>query len=172
MKLNQLSLILAVIAIAMAVFSYTSQAKYAYVESNILIDKYKGAKEAREKFETESKVWQSNVKTLATELDSLKKEWIENQKKWSKSKKKSKQEMVLKKQEDFARYSQAINQKAAQREQELMKPIYDEMNNYIADYAEENGYDMIFGTLQGNIVYSNKTYNLTKEVTKYINEQY
>ena len=74
-----------------------------------------------------------------------------------------------KKQDDFQRYSQAIQQKAAARKNELMTPVVAEINAKIADYANAHGYTIIFGTTDGNIVYAEDAVNVTAEVIGELN---
>jgi outer membrane protein len=170
--MKNLGIILSLLALILVGYNFFGQPKIAYVNSQDVISKYKGAKEANAKFEEESKKWQKNVQTLQAELDSLNAYWVANNKKMKKAAKKAFAQNAQKKTEDFQRYSQAVQQKAVRRQQELMNPIYADLNKYIEEYAEANGYDMVFGTLNGNIVYAEKTMDITKEITIYVNEQY
>jgi len=170
--MKNLGLILAAIALAFAVFSYTSQPKLAYVNSQDVISKYKGAKEANAILKTESEKWRGNVQILKSEVDSLTLIWNKENASWSKKKKTSFAQSAAKKQEELQRYSQAVQQKELQRQQELMNPIFADLNKYIEEYAKANGYDMVFGTMQGNIVYAADATDITKAIIKYVNEQY
>lgn len=146
------------------------QKKIAYVNSGDLLKRYKGAVEANKKFEEESKKWQDNIQTLQAELDSLNFLFVKNSDQWSLSKKKEFAGFAKKKETDLNRYSQAIQQKASERQQELLTPVLVDINNKIADYAREKGYDMILGTADGNIVYAEEATNVTEQVLAVLNQ--
>lgn len=51
--------------------------------------------------------------------------------------------------------------------------IINQLNQYIKDYGEENGYDFIFGADgTGSLMYANNESNITKELKEYINQRY
>ncbi|MBX7152391.1 OmpH family outer membrane protein, partial [bacterium] len=92
-----------------------SDAKIAYVNSAILLQKYKGAIDANKRFEEESKTWETNIRTLQSELDSLNFLFTKESEHWSLNKKKEVATYARKKEQDLNRYSQAIQQKASAR---------------------------------------------------------
>jgi outer membrane protein len=168
----KISIALSAVVLVFALYSHFSETKIAYVDNNEILSKYKGAKEAREKLEKESKSWESNIKILQLEMDSLSKIWQKDGQKWSKNMKQEKAKELQLKEQDLGRYTQAVQQKAAQRNKELMDPVIADLNKYIEEYAKDNGYDFVLGTMTGNIVYADKTREITREVIKYVNEQY
>lgn len=141
----------------------------AYVDSGAILKKYTGAIEANKKYEEESAKWQSNIQTLQSELDSLNLQFVQNADKWSLTKKRDIATYAKKREQDLSRYSQAIQQKAAGRQQELLSPVLVEINNTIADYGKDHGYKMIFGTTDGNIVYADGAVNVTEEILALLN---
>ena len=61
-------------------------------------------------------------------------------------------------QENSTRYTQEVNER---------------LNQYIEQYAEENGYDFILGSNgQGNVMYAKKENNVTDDLIKYINNEF
>lgn len=51
--------------------------------------------------------------------------------------------------------------------------IISQLNSYVKQYGKENNYSIIFGaTSDGNIMYSDSTLNISKEIIKYINSKY
>lgn len=51
--------------------------------------------------------------------------------------------------------------------------ILTQLNQYIKDYGNKNNYDLILGnTTDGSLMFGKEKYNVTKEVTTYINEKY
>lgn len=171
MKTN-ITLALSVIALIAAGYIYMSMPSYAYVNSTEVFEKYTASIEANKKIESENKILQANVNTLKNELDSIQNVVAANFKSWKKSKQEQMRNFVVGKQQEFQRYTQAVQQKAMQREQEIMEPVVKEIDRYIAKFAKENGYDMVFGTLQGNILFAGEAKNITEDVIAYLNNEY
>lgn len=60
-----------------------------------------------------------------------------------------------------------------QADAQYTEQIWTQINSYIQAYGKENGYDYIFGTTGGgNLMYGSEGYDLTEEVTLYINGKY
>jgi outer membrane protein len=143
--------------------------KVAYVNSASLLQKYKGAIEANRTLEEESKKWGDNIQTLQAELDSLNFLFANQSESWSLTRKKDVATYARKREQDLNRYSQAVQQKAAARQQELLAPVLAEINNAVADYAREKGYAMVLGTIDGNIVYADNAVDITDAVLEKLN---
>lgn len=143
--------------------------KVAYVNSASLLQQYKGAIEAGKRLEEEGKKWEDNIHTLQAELDSLNFLFANQSELWSLTKKKDVATYARKKEQDLNRYSQAVQQKAAARQQELLAPVLSEINNAVADYARENNYSMVLGTIEGNIVYADNAVDITDAVLTHLN---
>ena len=57
----------------------------------------------------------------------------------------------------------------AKTESEKMSPVIKEINEKIKEFGKKNKFDMILGTKDGNIVYSKKKYDISKEVIDFLN---
>lgn len=63
-------------------------------------------------------------------------------------------------------------------EEEQMVKTYDakiitQLNSYVKQYGKEKGYSLILGaTSDGNIMYSDTTLDISKDIIKYINNKY
>ena len=171
------SAILMVIAIAiyaavMATISFMKLPKLGYVDSSVLLQKYPRAIEARENIKKKTEEWQKNVRTLETELSQLNQEILNKSADWNSTTRKLKQEAFAKKQNELIRYSRTVNEKAAKLEQELMLPVFNELNAYMKDFGKEHGFAMIFGTVAGgNILYAKQAIDLTEEILAYVSEK-
>ncbi len=164
--------IVSIYAATIATISFINKPKIGYVDSSILLEKYHGAIEAREKLKKQTDEWQNNIKTLDLELGKLNKEIIQENDEWDDETRKLKQKVFSKKQSELVRYSRAINDKAAKLEQELMAPVFVTVNTYISDFGKMNNYDMVFGTVAGgNILYAKEPTNLTNDFLAYIKDR-
>lgn len=141
-----------------------------YVNSGEILKRYKGAEDANKKFEAESKVWDENIKILQRELDSLNFLFVRDGNKWGDAKKKELISFAKRREDDLQRYTQAILQKASSRQKELLQPVLADINNVISEYGKKEGYAMILGTTDGNIVYADNSVNVTEKVLELLNK--
>lgn len=57
--------------------------------------------------------------------------------------------------------------------QEYDRQIWERINNYVKDYAEENNYDMVLGANgNGNLMFATDTLDITDELIQYCNTNY
>jgi outer membrane protein len=153
-------------------FSIERKTKVGFIRSGVVLEKFKGSQKAKETFQKESEEWNKNIKTLEDEFKKLEEEYLTNRNKLSGEEKKKKEELLGKKQQDYIRYAQAIRDKSAKRENELMEPVFKEINAFLEEYGKEHGYAIVFGTVTGgNIVYGANAIDLTDEIIKRLNEQ-
>lgn len=167
-RLYAIVILLILYASIISTLNFLNSSKVGYIDSSILMEKYPPAITAREEFQRKSLTWKENVKTLESELMQMNKELIESSNHFSKKDIQEKQEAIKKKQNDYANYSKAINEKAVELEKELFEHVFTELNNRINDFGKENGYEIIFGTLTGgNILYGSNNNDLTEEFLSY-----
>ncbi|RNC79738.1 MAG: OmpH family outer membrane protein [Balneola sp.] len=162
-------LVIALIALGLSVYQFITPKQIAFVESNVLLAEYSESKEAREELNTRIEEWQANVTTLNNELEALNTELVEQAEGWSQSQRDTHLQTMQQKQQELGRYSQAVNQRAAELEAELMDPVYATINNRVEAFAKEYGYSLVFGTVQGgNILYGAETVNATWDFINYL----
>jgi len=67
----------------------------------------------------------------------------------------------------------ALNRKAEQTNKEIESMIWKRLNPYLVDYGKENGYMYIYGANgTGNVLYADKSQDITEELIKYVNKRY
>lgn len=66
-------------------------------------------------------------------------------------------------------YQQDMNNQLVQKRQELFQPILDKLNTMINDVAKAKGYDYVFDTSTGVLLYADDRYDLTEDVRAKIN---
>jgi outer membrane protein len=163
-------LLLSVYGSVIGTWTFLGRESIGYIDSSQMLEKYKGAIAARQKFEEQSGSWNQNLHTLQVELTSLNQIVVNEGSKWNRKEVAEKNSEIKKKQQEYARYNSAVNDKSAKLENELMKPVLDELNAAIADFGKKKGYQIILGTLSGgNILYADKIMDLTDEFLEYAN---
>ena len=85
----------------------------------------------------------------------------------SEEKKKEKQDEIQQLYMDSQRFqNEKFGQQGAlyQKRNELLQPVFDQINEKIQTVAAADGYDFIFDTVAGNILYAKEEYELTKKI--------
>ena len=150
-----------------------SEEKFAYVNSRVLITKYKGMEAAQAEFQQKSSIWQANMDTLQKELNAAIEKFRNDEASMSKKEKELSNQLIQSKQREFRQYQGSIQQKAAQEDQQMTQKVYDEINAYIKDYSEKKGYKMVWAiTDVGNIVHGEEALDITEEIVTGLNQAY
>jgi len=173
MKKTIIFIAILIIAVALSGYSLLSKPQLAYVESSKLIDGFSETAKVRHQFEKEKAEWETNIKALE---DSLKIAMERMKKEYDRASAKEKEELQSqfeKRNANLSQYKQIVYQKSMQREQELLQPVIEKINSFMAIWGKKNGYDLILGTMKGgNIVHANTDFNVTEKALRALNEHY
>jgi len=177
MTKSNLSIILSVLAICLTITSlvlhFKQTKKIGYVRSKELFDGYLGMKEASTKYKEKVEKWQANLDTLGRELEKGKEDFEINSKKWSKGEKELKYKYLQQKEQNLEEYRMATEQKAAEEDKQITVGVLNQVNSFVKQFAEKNGYEIILGTTaSGNILYGNEAIDVTETLLKELNEEY
>lgn len=73
----------------------------------------------------------------------------------------------------YFEHKQEIENSVGKMTSEYDAQIIEQMTQYIKDFGKTNDYDFIIGKNEsGNLLYGNIEYDITKEVTQFINDKY
>jgi outer membrane protein len=163
--------------LAIGVFSLTynvsGTSKIVYVDSQKLVNGYKGMQAARKEFEAKSAAWKSNLDTLRTEAEIKIKEYESNAAKLSARERALMEELIRTKQEQYMNYQQVVSEKIKTADQELTSKVLSQVNDYIKKYGNDHGYAIILAATQyGNIAYGDGPLDITEDVLKGLNAEY
>ncbi len=77
------------------------------------------------------------------------------------------------KRNDFEQFQEKLEEQAASEAETYRDQIWKQLNTYIRQYGDQNGYDYIFSSENSyNILYYNKSKDITKELDTYLQEKY
>jgi outer membrane protein len=141
-----------------------AQLKIGYVNSQKMILTYPEAIEAQKKFQQEVDAVDKELKQMEQGLIAKQQEFNQQSILLSEKKKQEKQQEMQDLYMRLQQYRQDKQNELAQRQDDLMKPILDKMDAAIQKMGVEQGYDYIFDSLQGNILYAQKKYDLTDKL--------
>lgn len=163
-------IVLAAALLTLSVFlssSVFAQLKIGYIDSQILLNKLPAAVEAQKKLEEQSNAWAEELQKKADRIRSLQQQLEQQSLLLSDEKKQEKQDEIQQLYMESQRFQdQKFGQQGElyQKRSELLQPVFDQINEQIEAVAEEEGYDYIFDTVAGNILYAKEEYDLTKKI--------
>lgn len=159
--------------LVLSYFHFRKEQKLAYVDNMKMVQGYEGTKKVRAEFEQKTKTWQMNIDTLAKELEESVKKYGRESSAMSEKERKLTEELLNNKQQQFLQYREATQQKIQEEEKKFTEGLLAEINGFVKEYGEKNGYRILLGaTVSGNIVYADKSLDITEEILKGLNERY
>lgn len=173
---SKLFIILALTAIFIsgsAISLLAQEAKIGYIDSIKIFADYRETQEAERLYRQEVDQWTAQKQRMEQEIVRLRDELQAQSLMLSEEKK---QEKKLELDRKMAEYQQFMDETfgddglAAQRNKELTQPIVEKINKILEDLGKEQGYSIIFDVANANIVYADKTLDLTDVVLTKLNQ--
>ncbi len=169
-------LILAVIALALAMFSVYktyNTSELVYVDVNKLLDGYKRTKVVRAEFEKKATTMNANVDSLLVDWQKELKLYEKERSSMSKKELKLKQELLSNKQNQINGYQESVQKKLKEEDQKVTQTVINDINDYVKEYGKKYNYDIIFGASgSGNIMYAKETTDLTETILTGLNKEF
>jgi outer membrane protein len=157
----------AVLALALTAGTAMGQAKLAYVDSQKILATFPPALDAQKKLEAENSQWAQEFQKMQEDMKALNDKLDQQSLLLSDAKKKEAaqeiQNLAIKAQQ-YQAEKWGEEGKFFQRRKELLQPVFDKINVIITKIGDEDGYDFIFDTQAGNLLYAKSTHNLTDDV--------
>ncbi|NIR43026.1 MAG: OmpH family outer membrane protein [Gemmatimonadetes bacterium] len=135
--------------------------KLAYINSNEIIAEAPGAAEAQATFEREMARWQSEIQAMSDSLDEMISAYEQQQVMLSPEKRQERQRTIELKRMEYQQRTLDLEQVAAQRQQELVQPIFDNIRRVLVSIRQERGYSMIFDAAGGALIDADTTLDIT-----------
>jgi outer membrane protein len=149
--------------------------KIGYYDVDSLNEQYKLVKDVSDEIEGKIKKLSSGFEAEVKQFES----WAKDM-----SGKMDRGELMTKEEKAFMEKYQRRQMELAQKEQKIQAEIQNlqadqflkatnRVNEFVARYAKENGFDMIYQyQLGGQIVYINESFNVTEDIIKGLNAEY
>jgi outer membrane protein len=156
----------ALVFIALSAGSAAAQGqKFAYIRSSVLLDQAPGRAEAEAQFDKETGVFRDQMKRMSDSLNAMVADFEKVQPSLSATVRDTRGKAIQAKEAEYQRRSRELEQKAQQRQGELVQPILDRVKQAIEDLRLEGGYSFVFNADQGSsIVAMDKNLDITDRV--------
>ncbi len=146
--------------------------KTAYVDTEYILSNIPAYKDAQEQIDVLSKQWQKEVEDRYDEINKMNKQYEIDKLLFTEDMKVKKEQEIAKMEKDVKELQRkrfGVGGDRFKKEQELMKPIQDEIFTAIKEISITGNYGMVFdGSSKSGIVmvFSDPKYDLSEEVLK------
>ena len=148
----------------------------AYVNIDSLLLHYQFAKEANESLIKKQEDSRLTINTKARQLQTEMSEFqrkLENNAFLSRERAEQEQARLQKKQQDLQVLDGDLSKQLVQVQQKMSEQLRDTINSFMKQFNKDKKYQLIISnTSSDNILYADKSYDITAEVTQLLNERY
>ena len=143
-----------------------STPKFAYLNSQLIMQQAPGGTEAAATLQRELASYQAQIQRMGDSLQAMVNEYNKAELTLSPAAKESRQKAIRTKEDEFERRRQQLEQQAQGRQAELMRPIQQLVSKTIDDIRAEEGYTMIFdiAAAPGVVVSADRNLDITDRV--------
>ncbi len=156
------------IAAFLFVAGVTMAQKYAFVDTEYILENIPAYAAAQEQLDQISKQYQKELETMHAELEQMYKDFQSESVLLSNDMKRKREDVIITKEKEY----KALQRKyfgpegdLYKKRQGLIKPIQDDIFNAVQDLANEGSYAVIFDKSGGmTMLYTNPKYDLSDQV--------
>ncbi len=150
------------------IFTLAAAQKYAFVDTDYILDNIPSYKASQEQLDKLSEEWQQEIEAQYAEIEQLYNDYQSERVLLSEEMRRNREDDIINKEKEVKELQTSyFGQEGLlfQKRQELIQPIQDEVYNAIKDLATEEGYAVIFDSASGPVmVYFNPRYDLSDEI--------
>jgi len=156
--------LLLILAISFTVITVTQAQKFAYVDTDYILNKIPEFKQAQDKLDAISADWQKEIENKYTEVDQMYRTYQQEQVLLTDEMKVKREEAIINKENQAKKLQQKYFGPEGDlylKRQELIKPIQDKIYDAIQQLAANNKYQVIFDS-SSDLIMLYKNNNLDK----------
>ncbi|HQF11673.1 MAG TPA: OmpH family outer membrane protein, partial [Paludibacteraceae bacterium] len=114
----------------------------------------------------------SRARELQNEMNEFQRK-LENNAFLSRERAEQEHTRLLKKQQELQNLDGQLTQQLLQEQQKMSEELRDTINAFLKEYNKDGRYEIIFSNTTGdNILFASKSYDITDEVVKLLNERF
>ena len=140
------------IAVALMLSAVTFAQKFAYIDTDYILNNIPAYKTAQDQIDKFSENWQKEVETLYADIDKMYKTYQAEKVLLTEEMKKKREEEILAKEKEAKELQKKYfgqDGSLFKKREELVKPIQDEVYKAVKEMAVEGGYSIIFDSSSG-----------------------
>ena len=141
-----------------------SPLKIGYINSQVIIAEDPAANAAQEQFQREMVPFENELRGLEAEIADLMSRYQVQQVTLTSNARRSRADEITQKQQAYQERMAQIEAEAGRRQQELVQPIMERINNIIQQIRSDGSYTFIFDVAGGGLIAADESFDLTGEV--------
>ena len=147
--------------------------KIAYVLTDSVISKFDFYKEKSEEITEKGKKFESDLSSRARGFEQEVANFEQTASSMTMNQARAKQEELVRKERNLMTYRDNLMQELSADEAKLYSDVYDKVQEYLTQYAEEKELEMILSYTRGGAIwYSKKALDITEDVVAGLNKKY
>ncbi|MDA3838866.1 MAG: OmpH family outer membrane protein [Candidatus Delongbacteria bacterium] len=150
-----------------------AEMKFAYINSDKVLAEYSEAKKAKEELAKWNKDQEGKAMQMEQSIKKLEEEFKNMSVMISEEKKNEKMQDGQKQLMDLQQFKEQIWGQTGEfykKNETLMQPIIDKINEVIKDVSEKGKYDYVFDANTGTLLFAKPEYEITDEILKVLNK--
>ncbi len=167
-KFNKNFTKLFILAFALMLTSAVSAQKYAYIDSDYILNNVPEYQDAQNQLDELSEKWQKEIEGKFLEIDNLYKKYQADVVLLPADMKKKREEEIINMEKEVKAYQQekfGQSGELFQKRQELIKPLQDKIYNAIEEIATTKNYSFIFDKASGaTVMYANPKFDISDDI--------
>lgn len=160
--------ILLLTIILTGVFNIAQAQKYAFVDTDYILDNIPAYRSAQEQLDQISRQYQKELEDLHAELDQMFKDFQAEAVLLSNDMKRRREDVIVSKEKEYKKLQRQYfgpEGDLFKKRESLVKPIQDDIYNAIQDVATQGNYAVIFDKAAGvSMLYTNPKYDLSDQI--------
>ncbi len=162
---------LAIIVASLLLASLSYAQKTVYVDTDYLLSKIPAYKEAQQQIDELTKSWQTEIEEQRTALDNMYKQYQVDKVLLSNDMKSKREQEILDKEKELKELQKkrfGVEGDRMKKEEELIKPIQDEIFSAIKEIASTQGYAFVIDAASSEytLLYSDPKYDISDDVLR------
>ncbi len=156
------------IAVAFTFVAATYAQKYAFVDSEYILENIPAFTAAQEQLDQLSSQYQKELESMHAEIEQMYKDFQAESVLLSDDMKRKREDVIISKEKDYKQLQRKYFGPSGdlfKKRQGLVKPIQDDIFNAVQDIANDGGYAIIFDKADGTtLFFTNPKYDLSDQV--------
>lgn len=153
--------------------SIQGEVNIAFVYTDSVINKYEYFKSKSEELTEKGKKFEGDLQSRARGFEQEVQSFQQTGGNMTVNQQRAKQEDLAKKEQNLMTYRDNLMQELSSDESALYSEVYDRVQKYLKDYAQNNNLDVILSyTRGGGVWYANDAIDLTESVIEGLNDAY
>lgn len=157
-----------ILALVLMLTSAVSAQKYAYIDSDYILNNVPEYQDAQNQMDELSEKWQKEIEGKFLDIDNLYKKYQADVVLLPADMKKKREEEIISMEKEVKAYQQekfGQSGELFQKRQELIKPLQDKIYNAIEEIATTKNYAFIFDKASGaTVMYANPKFDISDDV--------